>query len=200
MDFIIKLLATLGIARPKRSIYSQFEKSVVNLDRQAKDTGLKLEAANQCITHLQKDEIAQAVDVAIKGLRLTSVGGTLKKVQDAQAQGTADSVLKAIPRRNLFKDIARAAEKVLDDLPDLMKKSGKAIEEGAEMVTERIPNCKENGLVIAVTVAEARKLVAKAKTCKENLEKMQSEGATLKVKVEEMVNKADSIPEDATGA
>ena len=171
----------------------------LNLDRQAKDTGAKLKAANDCIAHLQNDEIVEAVDVAIKGLRLSSVGSTLKKVQEAHDKGTAQSVLKAIPRRNLLKDITRAASSVLDDIPDLMTRSARAIEEGAEMVTERIPNCNEGALVIAVTAAEARKLVAKAKSCKENLDQMKLQGETLKGKIEAMSQKAEAIPEDATG-
>ena len=72
-----------------------------------------------------------------------------------------------------------------------MAKSARAIEEGAEMVSERIPNCNEGALVIAVTAAEARKLVAKAKSCKENLDPMKKQGETLKGTIEAMSEKAD---------
>lgn len=197
MEAIAKILAALGIARPNRSLYSQFESSVGRLDRQVTDFKRKLTAANDAIKFLKEDDVPKAVDAALKGLKLGAVSAQMKKVEEAKAKGDLDSVLKAIPRRYLFTGIARAAGNIADDIPDLMSLSVNVVAEGAEVVTDRIPNSNAGGLTIAVTVASAQPLVTKSKNLKTNVEELKTQVEKLKVNVEEMRKKGEAMPEEA---
>lgn len=196
MDFVADILIKTGIAKPKTSIYSGFQQSVVNLDKQVTDTSKKLEGFNKCCDHLKADEQDEAVKIAIKTFGLTSLEAAHKKMQAAKEKGDAAAMAKALPKKTLFTGLTKGVSKVLDDLPDLVSKTAKLVEEGAEMVTQRLPNSGAGGLELFVTGVKAKAVAAKASTLKEKMDTMKGQADTLKGKLEEMKAEADSLPDD----
>lgn len=196
MEFVVNLLKKLGIAKPKKALFAQFEKSLTGLDKQVRSTNAKLKGAKSCLGHLEKDELEKALEVAAKTFQLKSVETSLKKLKAAKDKGDANKAVKALPKKTIFRDIAKGIGQVLDDFPGLLTKSGKVIEEGTEVVTDKIPNSGESALVVTVTVASAKPLLQKAKALKADIEQSQALVGEVKAGAEALQKKADALKDE----
>jgi hypothetical protein len=189
----------LGLAKSHPNLFSEFANSVTSLDKILNEIKVKMTASNEVMEALKAGDTGKAVEAAMKGLKLQSVGAALKKVQEAQAKGDAKSVLAAIPKKTLMVDLSRAAATTLDDIPDLIEKSTRAAEAGVGM-GDKIANSGLGAMDLALTAAEVKPLVAKVNNIKKSAEDIKTQGEKLKVNIENMQKEAEALPETETAS
>ena len=193
MQFVVNILKTLGIAKPNPALYRDFQKSVETLSKSVTELKGRLSTADAVCNALAEDDTEKAVEAVLKGIKLKTVSDTMKKLQDALDKGDLKAGLKAIPKKNLYKEILKALENVIDDIPDLVDRSAKLAEEGAGLV-ENIQNSGDSGLTLTVTVMDAKPLVDKSKKLASEVEGCKTEAEKLKESIAKLQAKAEEMP------